>query len=89
MRIAGLLYVFKVIAVFNLQNAVVARVIIGDRRARGVRIQRKGRLGILRYHNIYAKKEVIMSAGAVATPQILMLSGVGPKHHLQGREVIS
>ncbi|XP_028043361.1 glucose dehydrogenase [FAD, quinone]-like [Bombyx mandarina] len=33
-------------------------------------------------HSVLARKEVILSAGPIASPQLLMLSGVGPKEHL-------
>uniref|UniRef100_A0A6P7FPQ9 Glucose dehydrogenase [FAD, quinone]-like n=1 Tax=Diabrotica virgifera virgifera TaxID=50390 RepID=A0A6P7FPQ9_DIAVI len=33
--------------------------------------------------NVKVKKEVIVSGGSVNSPQLLMLSGVGPKHHLE------
>ncbi|KAF0297642.1 Glucose dehydrogenase [FAD, quinone] [Amphibalanus amphitrite] len=58
-----------------LIHSHVTRVIIDpvSRRARGV-VFYKNR----RRHVVWARKEVILSAGAFASPQLLKLSGVGP-----------
>lgn len=55
-------------------------IIDDDNVARGVSVVREitGR-----NINLFARKEVILSAGAIGTPQILMLSGIGPAGHLQ------
>ncbi|XP_065371900.1 glucose dehydrogenase [FAD, quinone] [Calliphora vicina] len=36
---------------------------------------------------IRAKKEVILSAGSIASPQLLMLSGIGPKENLKQHNI--
>ncbi|CAG9861254.1 unnamed protein product [Phyllotreta striolata] len=61
-------------------NAHVTKVLINptNMRAFGVEFVRNGRKQI-----VTARREVILSAGAINTPQILMLSGIGPKSELR------
>ncbi|HEY9026269.1 MAG TPA: choline dehydrogenase [Burkholderiaceae bacterium] len=54
-------------------EAHTTRILFEGRRATGVEFRRAGRL-----EQIGANHEVLMAAGALQTPQILMLSGVGP-----------
>ncbi|XP_014247172.1 glucose dehydrogenase [FAD, quinone] [Cimex lectularius] len=59
-------------------NAHVTKILInGKKRAYGVQFVRDG----IRQAAL-VRKEVIVSAGAINSPQILMLSGVGPGQHL-------
>jgi choline dehydrogenase-like flavoprotein len=60
-----------------LSEAITARIVIEGRRARGVEIFRQG----VR-ETVWAEREVILCSGTVNTPQLLMLSGIGPADHL-------
>ena len=66
-------------------GARITRVLIEKNRAVGVEYIYKGRIQTLR-----ARQEVILSAGAITTPKLLMLSGIGANSHLedQGIKVI-
>lgn len=55
----------------------VTRILFEKDRAVGVEFVQGGRL-----QTLHARHEVILSAGAIATPKLLMLSGVGPAAHL-------
>ncbi|XP_063233824.1 glucose dehydrogenase [FAD, quinone]-like [Bacillus rossius redtenbacheri] len=61
-------------------NSHVERVVIDPRTrtARGVEFLKHGRR-----HMVTALKEVVICAGAINSPQLLMLSGIGPVHHLK------
>jgi choline dehydrogenase len=59
-------------------DALVTRVLIEDGHAVGVRYLREGAELEAR-----AGREVILSGGAVNSPQLLMLSGIGPAEHLR------
>jgi choline dehydrogenase len=59
-------------------DALVTRVLVERGRAAGVRYERRG----IR-HEVRAEGEVIVSGGAVNSPQLLMLSGIGPADHLR------
>ncbi|XP_014203593.1 glucose dehydrogenase [FAD, quinone]-like [Copidosoma floridanum] len=69
-----------------LTHAQATRVLIGkDNRAYGIEYMRHGKLQTVR-----ATKEVIVSAGTIDSAKLLMLSGIGPREHLEslGIEVI-
>ncbi|MBN3730290.1 choline dehydrogenase [Burkholderia sp. Tr-20390] len=59
-------------------GAQVRRIVFDGKRAVGVEVTRGGNV-----ETVWAKKEVILSAGALQSPQLLMLSGVGPKDELE------
>ncbi|ERL86927.1 hypothetical protein D910_04330 [Dendroctonus ponderosae] len=62
-----------------VMNATVTKVLVSPqtKQAYGVELLRDGNLV-----NIYSTKEVIVSGGAVNSPQILLLSGIGPRKEL-------
>ncbi len=70
----------------DLIQALARRVVIREGRARGVEIDRGNGIEYLA-----AREEVIVSASSINSPKLLMLSGIGPAHHLaeHGIEVIA
>ena len=64
-----------------LPGAAVQRVLIEGERATGVEFLRHGRL------TRAEAREVILCGGAINSPQLLMLSGIGPADHLRERGI--
>ncbi len=56
-----------------ITGALSQRILLDERRARGVEYLRSGGLQTLK-----ARREVVLSAGSIASPQLLQLSGIGP-----------
>lgn len=63
-----------------MTHAPVAKVLIKDQKAIGVQLIKNDQV-------IHAKKEVVLSAGAFQSPQLLMLSGIGAKDELQAKGI--
>lgn len=59
-------------------HAVSARILLDGRRARGISYYQGREL-----KHVRARREVILSSGAFGSPQLLMLSGIGPAAELQ------
>ncbi len=59
-------------------NALVERIILDKTRAMGVRYQVAGQDEVAR-----CSREIILCGGTVNSPQLLMLSGIGPADHLK------
>jgi choline dehydrogenase len=59
-------------------GALTTRVLIEGGRATGVEYRSGGRV-----HTARARREVVLSGGAINTPQLLLLSGIGPADHLR------
>lgn len=59
-------------------GALVHRVIIEGQRATGVEYSHGGEV-----HTLQARREVVLCGGSINSPQLLMLSGIGPADHLR------
>ncbi|XP_022648744.1 uncharacterized protein LOC111245118 isoform X1 [Varroa destructor] len=65
-----------------LLHAHVTKVLIENGHAVGVLLVRDGLQRIVR-----ASREVVLSAGALRTPQLLLLSGIGDREHLEQHQI--
>jgi choline dehydrogenase len=63
-------------------NATVHRILLEGSRAVGIEYDRRGTV-----HQVRCEREVILSAGAYNSPQLLMLSGIGPADALRAAGV--
>ena len=61
-----------------LSGVTAERILLKEGTAYGVQVREKGKI-----RRIHATHEVIVCGGAINSPQLLMLSGIGPKAQLQ------
>ncbi|GJJ12626.1 hypothetical protein Clacol_006869 [Clathrus columnatus] len=66
-------------------DALVSKIVLNSSKgvsAKGVSVERYSQKSDL--VEILAKREIIICAGTIGSPQLLMLSGIGPRDHLLG-----
>ena len=59
-------------------HAQVTRILFGGRRAIGIEYKKGGKIT-----QVQARREIILAGGAINSPQLLMLSGIGNADHLR------
>lgn len=67
-----------------ITRARVLRLALEHKRAVGA-IYRKSRFG--GEHTVHARREVLLCGGAINSPQLLMLSGIGPRAELSAHDI--
>nr|BAM18228.1 glucose dehydrogenase [Papilio xuthus] len=66
-----------------MKNAFVVKILLDDNsKVYGVVVKYKGE-----EIKVFASEEVIISAGSINSPQLLMLSGIGEKNHLESKNI--
>ncbi|MCY4316091.1 MAG: GMC family oxidoreductase N-terminal domain-containing protein [Roseovarius sp.] len=65
-----------------LTGVQVTRIIVENRRAVGVQYQSGGRS-----QTSHASSEILLAAGAIGTPKLMLLSGIGPGGHLRSVDI--
>lgn len=63
-------------------DTLATRIVIQNKKATGVKVLRRGQ-----HVRLACRREVILCAGAINTPQLLQLSGIGPAQWLQAAQV--
>uniref|UniRef100_A0A6F9D9U2 Glucose dehydrogenase [FAD, quinone]-like n=1 Tax=Phallusia mammillata TaxID=59560 RepID=A0A6F9D9U2_9ASCI len=73
---------FDIVCGAHVKRVVIETQSDGSKKAVGVEVVKNEESFIVK-----SKKEVILSGGAIGSPQILMLSGIGPKEHLKEMKI--
>ncbi|KAJ2945818.1 hypothetical protein O0L34_g4722 [Tuta absoluta] len=68
--------------IYVMKNTFATEIIIHNNTAYGVKVIKDNQEFIY-----YAKMDIILSAGTYHTPHLLLLSGIGPKEHLEKKEI--
>ena len=63
-------------------ESFVERILFDGKKAIGIEVKIKNEI-----KKIYANKEVILSGGSINSPQLLLVSGVGPAQHLKEKGI--
>lgn len=71
---------------YVMTGQLASKVTFAGRKARSVELLNLSERSISKYN---CRNEIILSAGAIGSPQILMLSGIGPASHLKSNGINS